>query len=660
MFDRRGPAVFMLVAVVIGVLVGLAASALVLGVQLIGDLVEKAANAGVGKLTPLLAAPIGLVVAWLVARRWGPGIEGDGVPETMVGLALRGGYLPVRTVGAKLAATVATLGFGGSAGREGPIVQIGGSIGSVLSRSTRFGEDQVRSLIAAGAGAGIGASFNAPIAGMLFALEVILGNFAIRHLNAVVVTSVAAAVTTRLVIGEERILSAPAHSVGSPAELAIYAVLGVLAGAIAVGFLRFLESPERVRERLRGWRRPLAAGVVVGLAGVVEPKVLGTGQEWVGSLLRLAAGTPEVWYTLVGLFALKILAVTVTLNGGGSGGAFMPSLFIGANLGAMVALLVQPVWGASTLQPGAFAVAGMAATFAGVARAPLTSIIIVFEITGDYGLVLPLMLAASLATMIAERYEPHSVYTAPLRRRGIHLPTREDVDLLDTVTVADVMYEPDTVCSPDATAAEAADLLERTHHHGIPVVERGRLVGIITLADLAGNGEPVAGQHVRDVMTTRPVTVSPSLPVSEALARMAALDVGRLPVVAGDRPDVLLGMFRRDSAVIAYERALGATTDRSLYRQRHQVRIAPATAFFEIWIPHGSPVTGRHVREVEWPDDVTLVSIRRGGSVLIPHGNTTVEPGDTVTAYGSGGARARMEHILGASGGGPQGSRSAP
>lgn len=643
----------MLVALVIGIFVGLGASALVIGIQLVGDLVERAADAGPGRLTPLLAVPIGLVLAWVIARRWGPGIEGDGVPETMVGLALRGGYLPARTVGAKLAATVVTLGFGGSAGREGPIVQIGGTIGSVLSRHTRFGEDQVRSLIAAGAGAGIGASFNAPIAGMLFALEVILGNFAIRHLNAVVVTSVAAAVTTRLAIGEERILSAPVHSVGSPAELAIYAVLGVLAGAVAATFLRFLEAPRQVRERFQGWRRPLVAGVLVGLAGIVEPRVLGTGQELVAGLLRLSADTPTVWYVLLGLIAVKILAVTLTLNGGGSGGAFMPSLFIGANLGAMVALLVQPAWGVSTLQPGAFAVVGMAATFAGVARAPLTSIIIVFEITGDYGLVLPLMLAASLATVLAERFEPHSVYTAPLRRRGIHLPTREDVDLLDTVTVADVMSELDTVCSPDATVEEAADLLERTHHHGIPVVERGRLVGIITLTDLVGNGEPQAGRRVRDVMTPRPVTVSPSLPVSEALARMAALDVGRLPVVAGDRPDVLLGMFRRDSAVIAYERALGATTDRSLYRQRHQVRIAPTTAFFEIWIPHGSPVTGRRVKEVEWPDDVTLVSIRRGGSVLIPHGDTTVEPGDTVTAYGSGGARARMERILGASGGDP-------
>ena len=647
-FDRRGPAAFMVASLAIGVLVGLGASALVIGAHFIADVVGSVDDDGVGRLMPLFAVPLGLVVAWLIARRWGPGIEGDGVPETMVGISLRGGYLPGRIVGAKLSATMATLGFGGSAGREGPIVQIGGTIGSVLARRTRFGEDQVRSLIAAGAGAGIGASFNAPIAGMLFALEVILGNFAIRHLNAVVVASVAAAVTTRLAIGEERILSAPAHTLGSPTELILYAALGVLAGVVAVTFLRFLEAPERAAARLGGVSRPLVAGLLIGAAGIIEPRVLGTGQDVVAHLLQLPADSTELWYVLLALVGLKILAVTLTLNGGGSGGAFMPSLFLGANLGAALALVVQPLWGLSTLQPGAFAVVGMAAAFAGVARAPLTSIIIVFEITGDYGLVLPLMLATSVATMLAERLEPNSAYTAPLRRRGIHLPTREDVDLLDTVTVADVMSGPDTVCSPDVTAAEASALLERTRHHGMPVVEAGHLVGIVTLSDLAKEGATTVG----DVMTLRPITVSPSLPVSEALARMAALDVGRLPVVAEDRPDVLLGMFRRDSAVVAYERALGATTDRRLSRERHDVRAAPRTAFFEIWIPHGSPVKGRNVRSVVWPDDVTLVSIRRGSSVLIPHGDTTLEPGDTVTAYGSAGAKARMEAILGVGGGG--------
>jgi CIC family chloride channel protein len=353
-----------------------------------------------------------------------------------------------------------------------------------------------------------------------------------------------------------------------------------------------------------------------------------------------------VWWALVPLAGLKILTNALTRAGGGSGGTFMPSLFVGACLGAAVALVVAPAWGFSELEPGAFAVVGMAATFAAIARAPLTAILIVFEITGDYGLVLPLMLATALATLLADRLHHENVYTLPLKRRGIHLLRREDIDLLDTVTVGDVMKWPGTLIAPSMTTATVDEVLDRERHHGLPVVADGRLVGIITVSDVARSGGPSPEITAAEAMTADPITVVPSMPVSAALARMAALGFGRLPVVADDDPSHFVGMFRRESVVRAYHHALGSATGRHLYRERIKVRTQPDARFFELPVPPGSPVHARRVRDLVWPASATLVSIRRGDRVIIPHGNTTIETHDVITAFGTGDARVELAYVL--------------
>jgi CIC family chloride channel protein len=631
----------------VGVLVGLAAAALFLLIGWIGDLVTALRDDwGTWILVP--AVVVGILVSWMIARRFGSDIESGGVTETMVGLSLHSGYLPGGTIAPKLAATAATLGTGGSGGREGPIVMIGGAIGSWLARYSRFGEDQIRSLIAAGAGAGIGASFNAPIAGMLFALEVLLQNFAVRHLNAVVVASVAAAVTTQRIVGEERLLTAPPHSVGAPAELLLYAGLGLVAVLVGIAFLETLDRVALLKNSMTvpDWVRPVAFGGVVGIIGLIETDSLGVGQNFMAELLRLPNGSTRAWWPLLLVAAAKMATSAFTRSGGGSGGTFMPSMFIGAAAGAAVALLVQPVWGLSEIQPGALAVVGMAATLAASERAPLTAILLVFEITGDYGLVLPLMLATTLATVISDRVHPESAYTAPLKRRGIHLLKREDIDLLDTITVAEVMRWPGTVLRPDMTTAEADAVLAGERHHGMPVCRNDELLGIVTVSDIARHGGPSDTVTVDRVMTERPITVVPSMPVSAALARMAALGFGRLPVVSEDHPNELVGMFRRESVVRAYHHALGATTGRHLYRDRIRQRTQPGAAFYEVPVPSDSPVGGKRVREIRWPEGATLVSIRRGARVIIPHGNTALERNDVITAFGTGDSRVHLSYVL--------------
>jgi len=525
---------------------------------------------------------------------------------------------------------------------------IGASIGSSFARHNRFDLDRIKSFVASGAGAGIGASFNTPIAGMMFALEVILGSFAVRHISAVVITSVAAAVTTQALVGEERFLRSPSFELEDPAQLILYAILAVVAVLFGILFLRVLDATSRAGwpRRMPGWLLPVAAGIAVALIGVAYPATLGTGQDFLTDLLSLRDKGDFVWWTLLIVAGLKAVTSALTRRGGGSVGTFMPALVIGGAVGAGFAILIDPLWGFSEIEPGAFALVGMAAALAATVRAPLTAVILVFELTGDYGLVLPLMLSAALATFIGERLHPESAYTMSLNSKGIRLPTTEDIDLLDTVQVGQVMSEVDRPASPDMTLADLEELFNQSHHHGVPVLEDGQLAGIITLTDLKRAGGPNPNVLVRDEMSTHPITVTSDLPVSAALARMASLGLGRLPVVAADSSRTLVGMFRRESVVAAYHYALGTSTDRHLYRDRVRLRTLPGSTFFESEVRAGASIAGEAVRDVPWPEDATLVSIRRGSLVLIPRGFTTIEIEDILTLFGSGEAREELGFLL--------------
>jgi len=273
-------------------------------------------------------------------------------------------------------------------------------------------------------------------------------------------------------------------------------------------------------------------------------------------------------------------------------------------------------------------------------------VIIVFEITGDYGLVLPLMLGAALATFLGERLHSDSAYTIALTRAGIHLPTMQDIDLLDTVDVGDVMTLIDEAADPSMTMSEVTEMFDRHHHHGLPVVEKGQLIGVVGLSDIGAAGEDTADLTVNDVMTTKPITITPRMPVSAALARMASFGLGRLPVVEDADPTQLVGMFRRESVVRAYHHALGTATGRALYRERARLRSQPDAAFFESTVVAASPIANEAIRDIPWPEGAILVSIRRGTSVLIPHGNTRVEPGDRLTFFGTGVARVDAGHLM--------------
>ena len=654
---------FLVLAALVGVGVGLGAAGLVL-------LLEAIQNPLAPLLDPLfnpeevgfwslqrawifLTVPLGLLTAWWIAKRFAPEVAGDGVPETAAALAVHGGRIRKRVIPLKLLATAVTIGSGGSAGREGPIVQIGAAVGSWVSRSFKLGEEEVRSLVAAGAGAAIGASFNAPIAGMLFALEVILSSFAPKHMSAIVIASVAAAITSESIVGEELALQTGIYNLNSVWELGIYAVMAIAVVVVGVFFLKLLDRLEGIAEkydRSWSWTRPVGAGLLVAGLIFLEPRLFGTGQSFINALLvneQISAITGlggELWWVLILLALGKAVATSLTISSGASGGAFMPSLFMGAAIGAGFARLIEPYWTLSALQPGAFAVVGMAAMFAVVGRAPLTSILIVFEVTGarDYGLILPLMLVATLATFLAERVHKESVYTQTLKRKGIRIRRTGSIDILDTVEVGTVMDTAPMITHPDDTLSETDSRLRANRSHGVPVIEDEHLVGIVTTTDISRADGPPSETTVRDVMTPRPVTVTPTTPVSRALERMAALGVGRLPVVDDENPQRLVGLFRREEAVKAYHEALTSTTDEELQRMRLVQRTDPGAGFYDFRIPLGSIADGRHVREVAWPEGSTLVSVRRNRDVLIPSGSTLLLPGDVITAFGTESSKKRM------------------
>ncbi|MFV1963667.1 MAG: chloride channel protein, partial [Acidimicrobiia bacterium] len=379
--------------------------------------------------------------------------------------------------------------------------------------------------------------------------------------------------TSGSIVGEELALSAGVYGLSSFWELVIYAGMAVAVVVVGFLFLRLLDRLEGLahkHDQSWSWMRPVGAGLLVAGLIFLEPQLFGTGQSFTNTLLlneQISAITGlggDVWWVLMLLALGKAIATSLTISSGASGGAFMPSLFMGAAVGAGFARLVEPFWtGASPLQPGAFAVVGMAAMFAVVGRAPLTSILIVFEVTGarDYGLIVPLMLAATLATFLAERVHKESVYTQALKRKGIRVRRTGSVDILDTVEVGTVMVTTPMITHPDDTLSEADSQLRANRSHGAPVIENEHLVGIVTTTDISRADGLPSETTVRDVMTPRPVTVTPTTPVSRALERMAALGVGRLPVVDDEHPERLVGLFRREEAVKAYHEALTSTTD---------------------------------------------------------------------------------------------------
>lgn len=435
----------------------------------------------------LLLAPVvgGLVYGPLV-HRFAREARGHGVPEVMYAVARQGGRIPPRVAVVKAFASALCIGTGGSVGREGPIVQIGSALGSSIGQWLRVPSGRLVLMVACGAAGGISATFNAPIAGVVFGLELILRAFTAEAFGVLVLASVTANVIARAIVGEDTILDLPHFSLGSPAELPLYALLGVLAGVVGWAFARFLYVVEDACDAVwRGpeWLRPAVGGLLLGGLLLALPQMYGvgypvlqtgiTGGYALGFLLVLALG--------------KAVATSLTIGIGGSGGVFAPSLFVGGTAGTAFGLAVHALLPGLDLSPGAFGLVGMAAVFAGAAHAPITAVLIVFELTGDYAIILPLMAAVALATGVSHLVSRENIYTLKLIRRGVDIQSEAaPLRSLRQTTVGDVMHAPGPAAvvadgpTLDATSSvhDVLDVLSDRHGVRLPVRgPDGRIVG---------------------------------------------------------------------------------------------------------------------------------------------------------------------------------------
>jgi CIC family chloride channel protein len=579
---------------------------------------DPAASWWLWTLVIVISPPIGmLVVAW-VTRTFAPEAMGLGMPEVIAAVARHDGVIRPRAAVVKTLASGISIGMGGSVGREGPIVQIGSAVGSAAGQLMRLSAKNIKVLVAAGAAAGISATFNAPLAGVVFASEIILGSFAVESLTPIVLASVIADVVQQH-IGEHRFDPAfrdlEFQFAGAWAQLPSYLLLGLVAGLAAAGFIKVLYGLQDITEKwIPDWRkRALALGAIVGLVGafypvpspasshdaqaesrMMLPPIMGVGYPVVDHALHMTIegnktkSADEEFAFFSGLFRtapekavivprdrllmellwlaplvlLKPVMTGLTIAGGGSGGVFAPSLFLGATLGGTFGLLANLVLPGYSPAPGVYAIVGMAAVVAGTTHGILSAILIVYEMTDQYEIILPIMAAAGVSTVVTKMLETDSIYYKKLSRRGEFISRGHDLHLLDHVMVRDVMLRNFPSLKPGDNAAQIIKIA-RAHPEieSLPVLDAGgKFVGIIRAEDLHRIlDSDLAPElvYAEDIALRAPLSVLPSANLIEAMRDFGARDVETLPVEVGVGENrQLVGLLLRTDVMRRYRQEM--------------------------------------------------------------------------------------------------------
>ena len=520
----------------------------------------------------LVAAPaLGALIFAPIIIIFARDAKGHGVSEVLEAVSVHGGRIPARVGVVKSISSALCIGSGGSVGLEGPIAQIGSAIGSTVGQLFTMTEDRIRLLLACGAGAGIAATFHAPITGTIFALELILGHVEASYFSAIVISAVVADTIAQFY--RESCFIAPQYTLVSVWELFLYALLGVFAALSAVTFTKLLFKMEEWWNKIpvSDYIRPALGGLVLGVIALILFQISSGFQVGGGEFPRLfGIGYESITEALNGslplqlifaLFVLKMLTTSLTLGSGGTGGTFTPSLFMGAMLGGAFGLVVHDWFPNATAEPGAYALAGMAAFLGGAAHAPFTAIVVAFEITHNYYLILPIMLATVISTLVAQSITPTSMYTRKLVNRGIQIrrgAPEHATDVMETTTVGDAMTTTVETVPLTLPLFELMEKFDQSHRHGFPVVDAdGKLAGVVSLKDLdlamAGN---LSGRTVSEIATTDLLVAYPYEPMGAALQRLGVREISRLPVVKTEGSNELVGIVLRTDIITAYNKAL--------------------------------------------------------------------------------------------------------
>ncbi|MBN1213123.1 MAG: chloride channel protein [candidate division Zixibacteria bacterium] len=525
--------------------------------QVLTSAVGRAAPDGYKYYLPLIPMIGGLLVGPIVFK-FAREAKGHGVPEVMNAVARLGGIIRPRVAAAKAVASAICIGSGGSAGREGPIIQIGSAIGSTIGQMFRMSGDRVKILVGCGSAAGISAVFNAPLAGVLFAMEIILGDYAIRTFAPVLLSSVVASVVTRAFLGNNPAFQVPSYSLVSAWEIPLYIVMGFVIGVAAVLFTRTLDVFEDNFDKLSmpNWAKPALGGLLLGIIAIFFPQVLADGYQTIGLTLL---GDISLLLMVVLVF-LKILATSLTLGSGNSGGIFAPSLFMGAVAGGSFGVVINYFFPEVTATPGAYALVGMAAMVAGTTHAPITAIFIIYEMTLDYRIILPLMVTVVFSTLVARHLFPHSIYTAKLFKRGIDIRGGKDINVLRSHEVSEVMSGKFESILTNTTLAEIFNRITHSKETYFIVNDlSGRLKGVISFQDIRN----LLSQHELDYLVIAQDLVEPETVVlndddtlETAYSIFGQRDFGLIPVVRRREPDRVIGVIRREKLVDYYNKRL--------------------------------------------------------------------------------------------------------
>mgnify|MGYP001333312427 FL=1 len=512
-------------------------------------------------LLPLMPMVGGCFIG-LICKFFPNAVKENGVHKVMYAVALNDGKVRKRTITSCAVTSSITIGSGGSAGREGPTVQIGAAVGSTLGQWLHLSTERVRVLVGCGAAAGIAASFNAPLAGVLFALEIVLGDFTIHTFSPIIIASVIGTVTGRALEGNEVTFDVPVHELVHPTEIIFYLALGMLCGVVARLFTFIYFYAQQIFEEkinIPDYFKPALGGFIVGMISIFLPQILGNGYDYMEQAL-----TGQMFWGLAFLLVfMKIMCTSITLGSGGMGGVFAPSLFIGAMLGTAFGTTIHGVFPTLTASAETYSVVGMGAVAGAVMQAPLTNILMLFELTNDYTLILPIMVSCIASSYTYQRFTKHSIYVQYLLNRGINIRHGREVSIMNSIKVRDVMNTEFTTIAQEMPFRKILETISYSKNFYFPVLDnKGDMTGILSFSDIR---EMMFEEQLGDLLvagelaTHKVLALTPEQNLNQAMELFTQLDVDQLPVVRHDDKVKVIGMITRGDVMASYNREILVT-----------------------------------------------------------------------------------------------------
>ncbi|HEO64951.1 MAG TPA: CBS domain-containing protein [Spirochaetes bacterium] len=654
-----------ILAVIIGVLGGLGALGVRLLIQFFTDIsfggeeIIKASE-GIPWYQIIITLAIGGAIIGPIIYFFAKEAKGHGVPEVMESIAKRDGMIRPRVVLVKALASSICIGTGGSTGREGPIVQIGASIGSAIGQILKLPSNKLKTLVACGAAAGIAATFNAPIAGALFAVEIILGDFGVAQFSPIVISSVIATVVSRHFLGDFPTFEVLPYELKSAWELIPYALLGLLGGAAGVLFIKVLYGLEDFFDGIRipDYVKPAIGGALVGLVAIAFPEVLGIGHEAVNHALHGGL----VWYIMAAMVLIKILGTSLTLGSGGSGGIFAPSLFIGAMLGGAFGTGVHALFPGITASSGTYSLVAMGTVVASATQAPITAILIIFELTNDYNIILPLMVACITSTLFARKLKKESIYTLKLLRKGINIEAGREIDVLKDIKTKSVMEHNKAVILSSMKLEEILNIVVNTAHTCFVVIDpESNLLGSFTLHDF--KQILIDYEDLKDVLIATDMVKYDMIFVKEednlnyVMSQFGKGNTDELPVLDQDEKRVI-GVIWKNDVINSYNRELlkaeianGMAERVSSIERLEMSEVIPGYSMLEIPVPKkfiGETLIGVNVRAKYLVEVILIKTILEKSekeSRIFPYGDYRFKAKDKLLLFGENSKIQRIKNL---------------